>query len=153
MIIERVLEEERKSQIAKEILNSLPEWFGIPESTQEYIEGCKNKPFWAAKVNEQAVCFICLKECSKYTAEVYVMGTKKEQHQQGIGRKLFAELYDYAKEHGYEFLQVKTVEQGRYKEYDCTNLFYKSVGFKEFECFPTLWDEFNPCQVYVMHVE
>ena len=165
MTIERVVEEERKAQITKDILSSLPEWFGIPESTKEYIEGCRNKPFWVAKVNmqavvndkaevnEQAVGFICLKECSKYTAEVYVMGIKKEQHQKGIGRKLFAELYDYAKEHGYEFLQVKTVEQGRYEEYDCTNLFYKAVGFKEFECFPTLWDEANPCRVYVMHVD
>ncbi len=23
-------------------------------------------------------------------------------------------------------------------------------GFKEFEVFPTLWDEWNPCQIYVM---
>lgn len=23
-------------------------------------------------------------------------------------------------------------------------------GFKEFEVFPTLWDEQNPCQIYVM---
>ena len=26
---------------------------------------------------------------------------------------------------------------------------YKNL-FKEFEVFPTLWDEWNPCQVYVM---
>ena len=26
----------------------------------------------------------------------------------------------------------------------------KPVGFKEFEVFPTLWDEWNPCQVYVI---
>ncbi len=24
------------------------------------------------------------------------------------------------------------------------------LGFKEFEVFPTLWDEWNPCQIYVM---
>lgn len=39
---------------------------------------------------------------------------------------------------------------GKYKEYDQTNLFYQSLGFKEFEVFPTLWDDKNPCQVYVM---
>ena len=25
-----------------------------------------------------------------------------------------------------------------------------TCGFKEFEVFPTLWDEDNPCQIYVM---
>ncbi len=24
------------------------------------------------------------------------------------------------------------------------------LGFKEFEVFPTLWDEWNPCQIYEM---
>ena len=39
---------------------------------------------------------------------------------------------------------------GRYEQYDRTNLFYRSLGFKEFEVFPALWDEGNPFQVYVM---
>ena len=47
-------------------------------------------------------------------------------------------------------LQVKTVQTGRYDDYDATNRFYLSLGFKEFEVFPNLWDEANPCQVYVM---
>ncbi|HAF26305.1 MAG TPA: GNAT family N-acetyltransferase, partial [Lachnospiraceae bacterium] len=28
-----------------------------------------------------------------------------------------------------------------------------AVGFKEFEVFPDLWDEANPCQVYVMSLK
>ena len=39
---------------------------------------------------------------------------------------------------------------GRYEDYDKTNLFYGALGFKEFEVFPTLWGERNPCQIYVM---
>ena len=58
-----------------------------------------------------------------------------------------------ARERGYSFLQVKTVQMGRYPEYDATNRFYLSLGFKEFEVFPTLWDEWNPCQIYVMSVD
>ena len=57
---------------------------------------------------------------------------------------------ELAKLKGYSFMQVKTVQMGKYKEYDETNRFYLSLGFKEFEVFPTLWDEWNPCQVYVM---
>jgi len=42
---------------------------------------------------------------------------------------------------------------GRYDIYDDTNRFYLSLGFRELEVFPTLWDEGNPCQVYIMAIE
>ena len=29
-------------------------------------------------------------------------------------------------------------------------LVYLSLGFREFECIPDLWDAANPCQIYVM---
>ena len=81
------------------------------------------------------------------------MGVRQERHRQGLGRALFQALYAYARERGLRFLTVKTVEMGRYADYDSTNLFYRSLGFVELECFPTLWDEANPCQVYVMEVK
>ncbi len=78
------------------------------------------------------------------------MGVLKEYHRQGIGKELFLNAKKLAVEKGYAFLQVKTVQMGRYEEYDNTNRFYLSLGFKEFEVFPTLWDEWNPCQIYIM---
>jgi len=80
------------------------------------------------------------------------MGILKEYHRHGIGRALFERAINAAKKAGYSFLQVKTVQMGRYEDYDNTNHFYLSLGFKEFEVFPTLWDEWNPCQVYVMAI-
>jgi len=68
------------------------------------------------------------------------------------GRALFAAAKKYAAQTGYSFLQVKTVQMGRYKEYDDTNRFYQSLGFKELEVFPSLWDEWNPCQIYIMAI-
>ena len=58
-----------------------------------------------------------------------------------------------AAEEGYAFLQVKTVKMGVYEDYDNTNRFYLALGFQEFEVFPLLWDENNPCQVYVMAIK
>ncbi len=65
---------------------------------------------------------------------------------------LFGAARDRAAREGYSFLQVKTVQMGRYPEYDATNRFYLSLGFREFEVFPSLWDEHNPCQVYIMYL-
>ena len=85
--------------------------------------------------------------------ELAVMGVLQEYHRQGIGRRLFSYAKEIACEQGYSFLQVKTVQMGKYEEYDNTNRFYLSLGFKEFEVFPTLWDAWNPCQIYVMSLK
>lgn len=79
----------QKSKIAKVILHQLPDWFGIPESTNGYIDGCADKPLWAAMVEGSPVGFIALKETSPVTAEIYVMGVLPHLHHSGIGRSLF----------------------------------------------------------------
>ncbi len=151
-MVQRITDVKQKENISTQILESLPEWFGLPESTAEYIHCSREMPFWADIENGKARGFLALKETSPYTAEIYVMGVRKEYHRCGIGRALFEHFHSYAKGHGYSFLQVKTVQEGHYKEYDQTSAFYKRMGFRELECFPTLWDEWNPCQIYVMSV-
>lgn len=144
---------EEKELIASIILTDLSDWFGLPDSTAKYVKDSKELPFWAEIEENTAKGFITLKENSKDTCEIYVMGVLKTVHNSGIGKRLFDAFYAYAKEHGYSFIQVKTVQEGRYKGYDQTNQFYKKIGFKEFECFPTLWDEWNPCQILVMAIK
>mgnify|MGYP004635397483 CR=1 FL=1 len=124
MQIIQITNDEDKKRITRNILEALPEWFGI----------------------------LYLKETGKDTVELAVMGVLKEYHHHGIGKELFLRAKKTAKEMGYSFIQVKTVQMGKYKSYDDTNRFYISIGFKEFEVFPTLWDEWNPCQIYVMGI-
>lgn len=143
---------EEKAAIATEILQNLPEWFGLPESTAEYIRTCRTLPLWAEYRDGKPVGFLAMQETSPYTAELYVMGILKEYHRQGIGRRLFEAFRDYAHSRGYEYLQVKTVDAGRYPEYDRTRLFYESLGFRKLETFPTLWDEWNPCLILIRTV-
>lgn len=141
---------EEKSAIARTVLEALPDWFGIEESREEYIRESTRMPFWASFAQERPVGFIALRQTSPYAAEIYVMGVRKEMHRQGVGRALFAALRDYAKAAGFCFLQVKTVAQGVYPEYDSTRSFYEACGLCELEVFPTLWDEANPCSVMVL---
>lgn len=122
--------EKERAEIAGKILNQLPDWFGLPESTQKYIDDSRTMPFWAWMEDDRALGFIALKETSPYTAEIYVMGVLPEYHHKGIGKELFRALEEYAKQNGYSFLQVKTVQSGHYEEYDRTNAFYQSMGFK-----------------------
>ena len=130
----RVENPAEKAEISAHILHALPDWFGLPDSTQ-------------------AVGFVALKETSPCAGEIYVMGVLPEYHRSGIGRQLFAAIRAEAIARGYRLLQVKTVQTGHYAEYDRTNAFYQRMGFLPLECLPTLWDEWNPCQVYVLPLQ
>ena len=139
-----------KQRIARTILESLTDWFGIPEAREAYIRDSVDQLMVASRDGDGPNGFLCLKQTGRDTVELSVMGVLPAYHRQGIGRSLFEAARALAADRGYSFLQVKTVQSGRYPEYDATNLFYQSLGFKEFEVIPTLWDEWNPCQIYVM---
>jgi len=131
LIIKKIIDNKEKEIISKEVLYDLPEWFGLPESTEEYIKDSQDKPFLACYADNDVAGFIVLNATSKDTADIFVMGIKKKFHRMGIGTKL---------------------KMGHYKEYDITNEFYIAMGYKELECFPTLWDEWNPCQIYIKYL-
>lgn len=150
MIIREITDPVHKQTITRAVLEALPDWFGIEEAREDYIKTSATQPFFAAMEGEDPLGFLYLKETGRATAELYVMGVLQPHHRTGIGLALFEAARQHAVRLGYSFLQVKTVQTGHYPEYDATNQFYLSLGFKEFEVFPTLWDEWNPCQVYVM---
>lgn len=152
-MVRQVFDKKEKERIARQILEALPDWFGIPEAREEYIKNSAEQLFFAACEEDRPIGFLCLKETGRETVELSVMGVLKEFHRRGIGRELLEAAKTCAADRGYQFLQVKTVQMGRYDDYDDTNRFYISMGFKEFEVFPLLWGEENPCQIYVMALQ
>ena len=152
MNIGQVFEPEEKKNIVRKILEELPDWFGIEEAREQYIRESGQQICIGAAGKQGYIGFVCLKETGKDTLELAVMGVLEAYHRQGTGRKLFMAAKEIAREKGYSFLQVKTVQMGKYENYDDTNRFYISMGFQEFEVFPDLWDKANPCQIYIMSV-
>ncbi len=90
MEVREITAAEEKQRIARLILESLPDWFGIPEAREEYIEKSVKQPFFAAFDGENAVGFLYLAETGRDTAELYVMGVLKEYHRRSVGKALFA---------------------------------------------------------------
>ena len=148
-----VAEPERRSEIAREVLLDLPEWFGIPEYTENYIRECAEMPLWVCEISGATSGFIAIKETSPYAVELHVMGVKKAHHRSGIGKALFDVMRQFAQAQGYEFLHVKTVDAGHYQEYDDTRMFYEALGFRKLEVLPELWDPENPCLLMVMYIQ
>ncbi|WP_106461033.1 GNAT family N-acetyltransferase [Anaerococcus sp. Marseille-P3915] len=150
--VKEIKDKKEKEEIVRDILNDLPEWFGLAESTEAYIRDSQDKPFLAAFYEGNPVGFIVLNATSQDSSEIFVMGIKKAFHRQGAGRVLNEKYEILAKSLGNLYSQVKTVQSGHYEEYDITNNFYKAIGYKELEVFPTLWDEWNPCQIYIKYL-
>lgn len=153
MEIKQLTDKTEKQKVTRLVLEALPDWFGIPEARESYIAESIDNIFFCAYDGDRPVGFLYLKETGRATVELYVIGVLPEFHWNGIGRELFCSAKEAASEQGYSFIQVKTVQMGKYEEYDRTNKFYLSLGFQEFEMFPTLWDEWNPCQIYIMSLK
>ena len=149
-MIVRITDPAEKKQIARTILEALPEWFEVEESREKYIAESPERIFLAAKETDVYAGFLYLKETGRDTIEIAVMGVLKQFQRRGVGRALFEHAKEIAEKAGYSFIQVKTVQMGVYEDYDKTNRFYLSCGFKEFEVIRELWGTENPCQIYVM---
>lgn len=77
MKIKRMKSATEKTQIIEEVLSDLPEWFGLPESTKEYIKDGSALPLWAAYVDNEVVGFVTLTNSSEDCGDVHCMGGRK----------------------------------------------------------------------------
>jgi len=150
--VRQISDPDQREKIAREILEALPDWFENVEAREGYIRDSRERITFAAEKDGRVVGFLCLKETGKATVELAVMGIRMEYHRKGIGSALFGAAKAYAVAAGYEFMQVKTVRMGMYEDYDRTNRFYLSLGFRELEVIPEVWGDENPCQIYVMYL-
>ena len=76
-VIEEVKDDNQKMAAVADVLKDLPEWFGIPESTQAYIEGAKDLQVWAAYQENDLTGFVSLSYSSEDCAEIDCLGVKK----------------------------------------------------------------------------
>lgn len=134
----------------EEILRSLPEWFGIEEAIVSYRQDIEKMPTWVAVDNERIIGFLTVNYHNEYSAEIQVMGVRKEYHRKGIGRALVVHIEKLLHEKKIEYLQVKTLGPSRVcEEYEQTRRFYEQLGFRPLEESTKIWDDANPCLIMV----
>lgn len=146
-------QEHGSGAICRAILGELPNWFGIEEAVDHYVEFSSRSLTVVASAGTEDVGFLSLLEHGPFAAEIYVMGVRAAYHRRGIGRRLVARAERLGSDRGAEFLQVKTLSERRDNPfYAATRAFYLSCGFRPLEEFPTLWGEANPALQLVKHL-
>jgi GNAT superfamily N-acetyltransferase len=132
------------------ILARLPSWFGIPESTAAYVASLYRLPGFVSVDNRGVDGFVAIEQHFPTAAEVAVMGVDPERHRQGIGRALIAATEAWCREHGVEWLHVKTRGPSTYDEdYERTRRFYTGVGFAPLYESRTEWGPDNASLILV----
>jgi ribosomal protein S18 acetylase RimI-like enzyme len=148
-MIQTTLPAPGKSGEAEPVLRALPQWFGIEEATQMYIDAAGENPTILALDTERekmTVGFLTLVQHSASSSEIYVMGVLPDYHRCGVGRTLLESAEVYLRGKGIMFLQVKTLSDKHPNEgYRKTRAFYLAMGFVLLEEFPDLWGAANPC--------
>ena len=97
---------------------------------EEYIAESAGKAFFCAYDGDSPAGFLYLKETGRDTIELYVMGVLPQLHRRGVGRELLNRASAKPRGDGLRpFMQVKTVQMGKYPQYDRTNRFYRALGF------------------------
>jgi ribosomal protein S18 acetylase RimI-like enzyme len=138
-----------RSAVCREVLEALPEWFGIEEAVRQYIHDVADLPTFA--VGRDA--FLSLKLHNEWAGEIYVMGVRPESQGHGLGTALVESAEASLRSGGIEYLQVKTLGPSNPDDhYARTRRFYHARGFRPLEELLGFWDEENPCLVMVKHL-
>lgn len=100
-----------KREICRTVLEELPEWFGIPESREEYISQSETQDFFVVFQEEKVVGFLCLKQTGKDTVEIAVMGVLKPFQGHGIGKNATM-VHPYTAVYNYCFISTVSLAVG-----------------------------------------
>lgn len=146
MTIKKIKKKAERSRICKEIIESLPNWFGLESANKEYIERSAETDFFAAYMFDKEVGFFSIISHFPQTSEIYVCGILPDFHRLGIGRKLILAVEEDLRKKKKKFLTVKTLSSSHPdKGYAKTREFYKACGFVPMEEFKELWGKEYPC--------
>jgi GNAT superfamily N-acetyltransferase len=112
------------------ILDSVPDWFGIPESNANYVRDGGRLPSYLAVDGDEVVGVALLNEHFPPSRELHLIAVRGDRHRQGFGRALLATIEAELREAGVQILEVHTLGPSDDDAgYARTREFYLAQGF------------------------
>jgi ribosomal protein S18 acetylase RimI-like enzyme len=131
------------------MIDTLPAWFGQPDSNAEYVAAGHLLPGLIATFNDRVAGVLLYRRRFPETAEIHFLGVAPDVHRRGIGRALIDHLERLLVFDGCRLLEVKTLGESFEDDgYARTRAFYQGSGFLRIEETPDLWDG-TPCLILV----
>ena len=93
---------------AARLLATVPEWFGLPESTQEYVDQTRTLHNWAVRDETGTVIGLVLTTWHfEHVWELELMVVDRAHHGQGVGTALVEAIEADARSRGATLLEVR----------------------------------------------
>lgn len=142
----RVTSETSLTDEAARLLATVPEWFGLPEATQSYVDSTRSLENWAVRDQGNTVIGLALTKWHfDHVCELELMVVDRAHHGRGVGTALVQAIEADARCRGAQLLEVKTLGASHPDpHYARTRHFYERMGFLPLEE-TDLWGDQNPC--------
>jgi GNAT superfamily N-acetyltransferase len=112
------------------ILASVPEWFGIPEANEHYVEAAAGMSSYLAVDGDDVVGVALLNEHFPLSRELHLIAVRRDRHRQGVGRLLLEAIEADLRAAGIRLLEVHTVgPSSESVDYARTREFYLAQRF------------------------
>ncbi|MGB0921809.1 MAG: GNAT family N-acetyltransferase [Alphaproteobacteria bacterium] len=171
MRIERLERDEAETAV-RAVLATLPDWFGIEKSNEDYAKAAHILPCFGAVDAAGVVQGVALLSPAEFShwcnvpsvgaafegegfveaesVELHLLAVRPDHHRDGIGSALLAELEAEAKAHKANHLFVLTLGPSEpYEPYQRTRAFYAARGFRPIVETPEIWGPTDPCLISV----
>jgi GNAT superfamily N-acetyltransferase len=117
-------------ELCRKITNDLPEYFGLPQANEHYVQGMRSRVNLAVKLENKYVGLISIDFPYPNNSNIYWMAILKAFHGQGVGAKLIIAACNKAQEHGATSMTVETLAPNNSDaNYLKTYKFYQANGF------------------------
>ena len=114
----------------RDILDTIPDWFGIPEANADYVRDGGRLPSYLAIDGDQVVGVALLNEHFPPSRELHLIAVRGDRHREGIGRLLLSAIEDDLRTAGVQVLEVHTLGPSHEDAgYARTREFYLAQGF------------------------
>ena len=90
--ITRERDADTKERICRAVLESLPDWFGIPEAIDQFCREVRDLRMWVARSGDEVAGFATVQQHFPVTAELHLIAIRVEHHREGVGEQLLAEI-------------------------------------------------------------
>lgn len=135
----------------RRIIDTLdPEWFGMAEENDAYVEKARTLTNVVAREGGEVVGICLLLPHNEHSVEIDFLGVPRERHRHGIGQLLIAHVERELAASGVRVLHLKTFGPSVPNEpYERTRRFYERMGFVAMEERTDIWGPENPCLMLV----
>jgi GNAT superfamily N-acetyltransferase len=128
------------------ILDTIPEWFGMPEFNDDYVAKADLLRNVVARDGDEIVGIGLLLDHNPQSVEIDLLAVPRSRHRQGIGGAILDHVEGELRERGVRLLHLKTFGPSiRNEPYAATRRFYAARGFLPMEERTDVWGPDNPC--------